>query len=361
MTLISFEKAERWERIDLRIRLETKLAHHAVRWKPLRYHKRPRIMATLWDMLIGSRSIANAVSNLRPDLVHCRGDIATVMARWASLPSNTRLLYDVRGFFSDERVETGSWRQGSIVDRVVRRMEANNLGRADGAVTLTRSAGVELRRRRPPLPSQRVIPTCADLTAYRPRPSGQKPEFGLVYSGSLGTWYMAKEMAAFGRSASNFLPEPTLFLTPQIQEALSAGIGPSWADVRAVEPGQVAHWLCRAQAMFFFIRPIPSKRASCPTKLAEGLASGLPIVCNRGVGDLDEVLEKENVGVLVDSFSEESYTKAWRRLKSLLDDSQLARRCRRLAESRYALERGVEAYQRLYLDLLSGVETRRVE
>jgi hypothetical protein len=172
---------------------------------------------------------------------------------------------------------------------------------------------------------------------------------------------MAKEMAAFGQSASNFMPEPTLFLTPQIQEALSAGIGPDWADVRAVEPGEVAGWLCRGRAMFFFIRPIPSKRASCPTKLAEGLASGLPIVCNRGVGDLDEILEKENVGVLVDSFSEESYAKAWRRLKSLLEDSELARRCRRLAESRYALERGVEAYQRLYLELLSGVEVRGVD
>jgi len=358
MTLVSFEKPERWKRTDLRTRLQTHLAGHSVRWKPLRYHKRPRVAATVWDILMGRRTIASEASRSMPNLVHCRGDIATIMARWAALPPSTHLLYDVRGFFSDERVETGSWRRGGLMDRVVRQMEGTNLRRADGAVTLTRSAGMELLRRRPSLPSHRVIPTCADLAVYQPRANGQKPEFGLVYSGSLGTWYMAKEMVAFARSAANFMREPPLFLTPQTREAQSAGIGADWADVRAVEPWEVASWLRRARALFFFIRPIPSKRASCPTKLAEGLASGLPIVCNRGVGDLDEVLERENVGVLVDSFSADAYTEAWRRLELLLQDPGLAHRCQRLAESRYSLELAVETYQRLYLDLLSDKSLR---
>lgn len=355
MTLVSFEKTERWGRTDLRSRMQTHLAAHTVRWRPLRYHKRPRIAATTWDVLRGSRTIAAEASRSVPDLVHCRGDLAMVMARAAALPASTRLLYDVRGFFSDERVESGSWRRGGLVDRAVRRMEIKNLRRADGAVTLTKWAAAELLRRRPSLPFQRVIPTCADLSRYRPRAGGDKPEFGLVYSGSLGTWYMAKEMAAFARSAANFMPEPTLFLTPQTREAQSVGIGTDWADVRAVEPGEVASWLGRARALFFFIRPIASKRASCPTKLAEGLASGLPIVCNRGVGDLDEVVEREHVGVLVDSFCDEAYTKAWRRLECLLRDPDLARRCRLLAETHYGLELGIEAYGQLYRELSASI------
>jgi len=354
MTLMSFEKSERWKETELRTRLQSNLARHTVRWTPLRYHKRPRVAATLWDVFKGMRMLSSEARKSRPDLIHCRGDVATVVARWASLPAGTRLLYDVRGFFSDERVETGSWRSRGFVDRVVRRMEAANLQRADGAVTLTALAGAELLSRRCSLLPHRVIPTCADLTVYRPRVAEERPEFGLVYSGSLGTWYMAEEMAAFGRSPSNFMPERTLFLTPQIRKALDAGIEPDWADVRTVAPGEAAQWLRRARAMFFFIRPIPSKRASCPTKLAEGLASGLPIVCNRGVGDLDEVIEKEKVGVLVDSFSADSYMKAWRNLESLLEDPELSRRCRRLAESRYGLDQGVDAYRHLYLELLSS-------
>jgi hypothetical protein len=72
------------------------------------------------------------------------------------------------------------------------------------------------------------------------------------------------------------------------------------------------------------------------------------------VGDLDEVVEKESVGVLVDSFSDDAYAKAWRRLEDLLQDPGLAHRCRRLAESRYGLDLGIEMYRQLYLELFAN-------
>jgi glycosyltransferase involved in cell wall biosynthesis len=124
--------------------------------------------------------------------------------------------------------------------------------------------------------------------------------------------------------------------------------------MRTVEPGAVPEWLRRASALFFFIRPIPSKRASCPTKFAEGLASGLPVVCNRGIGDLDDIIEREGVGVLVDGFSDAAYSDAALRLKGLLEDPGLSGRCRRLAETRYSVDLGVDAYHGLYTELVTG-------
>jgi glycosyltransferase involved in cell wall biosynthesis len=312
------------------------------------------LAGTLRDIVAGSKAIAEEFSRVEPAVVHCRGEVATVMARWARLPSTIRLLYDVRGFFSDERVETGSWQRGSLLDRAVRRMEGANLQRADGAVVLTRHAAEALRRRRPSLPSLRVIPTCADVSVFTPRTAGRKPEFGLVYSGSLGTWYMAEEMMAFARAAAGAVPGPTLFLTPQPEEVTRLGSAPEWAEIRAVQPGAVPEWLRRASALFFFIRPVPSKRASCPTKFAEGLASGLPVVCNRGIGDLDDIIEREGVGVLVDSFSDAAYSDAALRLKGLLEDPDLSGRCRRLAETRYSVDLGVDMYRQLYAELVAG-------
>jgi glycosyltransferase involved in cell wall biosynthesis len=365
ITLISFEKPERWRQANLRIATRERLGAHGVRWRPLPYHRRPRLPATLWDILVGSRVIAQEVGRSAPTLIHCRGDLAMLMARWSGPPPGTRLLYDVRGFFSDERVETGSWRRGSVIDRVVRRTEARNLRRAHGVVVLTAPAARTILQRRPSLPFHRVIPTCVDLSVFRPRAPGEVPKFGLVYSGSLGTWYMTKEMVEFARAAARFVPGTALFLTPQTEHARQFGATGDWAEVRTVEPDRVASWLRLGRGLFFFIRPIPSKRASCPTKFAEGLALGLPIVCNRGIGDLDEVLEKENVGVLVDSFSDSAYTEAGRRLQRLLEDPKLADRCRRLAETRYGLDLGTEAYCHLYRELWAAavdqVEDRKLE
>ncbi len=206
-----------------------------------------------------------------------------------------------------------------------------------------------------------MIPTCAEVSTFRPRVSGQKPEFGLIYCGSIGTWYMADEMMVFARLAAGIVPGPVLFLTQQPEELRRLGATPDWAEIRAAEPGSVAEWLRRGTALFFFIRPIPSKRASCPTKFAEGLASGLPVVCNRGIGDLDDIVEQEGVGILVDGFSEAAYSTAARRLKGLLEDPGLSNRCRHLAETRYSVALGVAAYHELYLELVAGATSPACE
>ncbi len=276
------------------------------------------------------------------------------MARWARLPSTCRFLYDVRGFFSDERVETGSWRRGSVLDRVVRRAEAANLERADGAVVLTQHAARMIRQRRPSLTALRVVPTCVDVSAFRPRTADRPPEFGLAYVGSAGTWYMADAMVAFARVAAGAGFRRALFLTPEPQHIVRRGATADWAEVKSVTPRAVAEWLPRATAMFFFIKPVPSKRASCPTKFAEGLASGLPVVCNRGIGDLDDIVEREGVGVLMDELSESAYFEALRRLEDLLRDPGLSARCRRLAVTRYSIRLGVGAYRELYGQLLAS-------
>lgn len=353
VTLVSFEKPANWMRVQMRDTLRERLEGHGIRWRPLRYHKRPRLAGTLRDIIAGCRVITREASRFGCTLVHCRGDIATIMARWAHLPSGVRFLYDVRGFFSDERVESGSWRRGGIVDRVVRCMETRNLERADGAVVLTRRAAEELRRRRPELSALGVVPTCADVSVFRPRATSEKPEFGLVYSGSLGTWYMAEEMVAFARSVAGTMAGRTLFLTPQPEVLGGLKSAPDWAELRSVAPGHVAGWLRRATALFFFIRPIPSKRASCPTKFGEALASGLPVICNRGIGDLDDIVEREGVGVLVDGFSQLDYASAAGRLRRLLQDPDLSARCRRLAESRYSVDLGVSAYRKLYGEIVT--------
>lgn len=352
ITLISFEKPERWVVAEPRARLAASLASAGITWRPLTYHKRPRLPATLLDVLAGSRRVRAEVRRSEADLVHCRGDVAMAMARGAGLPAGVRMVYDVRGLFSDERVETGSWTRGGLVDRVVRRAEAGNLRRADAVVVLTELAREALRARRPDLPPCRVIPTCADLAAFTPRPPGEQPEFGLAYCGSLGTWYMVREMAAFARVASAVVPGRVLVLTPHVEQARLAGFDPSWAEVREVPAHEVPRWLRRARALFFFIRPTPAKRASCPTKLAEALATGLPVVANRGVGDLDSVLESEGVGALVNGFTEEEYRRAAQRLADLLRDPATIARCRRLAERRYSLQAGVAAYHELYRALV---------
>jgi glycosyltransferase involved in cell wall biosynthesis len=275
------------------------------------------------------------------------------MARLAGLAPGVRLLYDVRGFFADERVEAGSWRRDGVLDRAVRQAETANLTRADGLVTLTRAAGADLRERRGSDLPHAVIPTCVDLSRFRPRAETEPPAFGLVYCGSLGSQYLTPEMVAFAQVAAKVISGRVLFLSREGDEARRAGASLDWAEVRSAAPNEVVGWLQRGQALFYLFRQGPSKRASYPTRLAEALACGLPVVCNRGLSDIDELLTSERVGVLVEDLTPEAYRGAALLLARLLEDPDTPRRCRRVAEERLGVEHGVRAYHDLYRELLS--------
>jgi hypothetical protein len=70
------------------------------------------------------------------------------------------------------------------------------------------------------------------------------------------------------------------------------------------------------------------------------------------------MLERANVGVLVDSFSEEAYRCAADRLRELLEDPTTKARCRRVAEEQFSLDRGIHDYYTLYETLASGLARR---
>jgi len=353
IALVSFEKADRWASAGERLTLQSRLRAAGIDWHPLRYHRTPRIPATLLDVVCGAAAIRRRSRAQTPAIVHCRGDVAMVMARWARPTPGTSLLYDVRGFFSDERVEGGSWKPGSVLDRAVRRLEAGNLRSARGLVVLTQAALDVLVERRAQPPPYRVIPTCAATDVFHPPTDHTPRRHGLVYSGSLGSVYMTEEIVAFARMASPLLGR-TLFLTPHVDLARRSGATASWADVKTVTPEQVPHELRTTRAAFFFCRPGPGRRASFPTKLAEALATGLPVVANRGIGDLDRILEQESVGVLVDDHTPAAHQHAIQDLSRLLADAATTGRCRRLAETRYSLAVGVSSYKELYEELARG-------
>jgi glycosyltransferase involved in cell wall biosynthesis len=97
-----------------------------------------------------------------------------------------------------------------------------------------------------------------------------------------------------------------------------------------------------------------SKLGSSPTRMAEILGCGLPVVANEGVGDVARIISEYRVGVLAEGPEPEAMTAAWSELTALLKDPELASRCRKAAEEVFSLESGTAAYARLYEQVLEG-------
>ena len=116
-TLISFEKRER-DSADARAALAQRLAARRIRWIPLRYRKRPRVPATLLDSIVGMHAVRGAHQTGKMEYVHCRGDVA--MPPWPAArtgPDTAACSMTCGAFSRKNRVETGSWARGGLVDR----------------------------------------------------------------------------------------------------------------------------------------------------------------------------------------------------------------------------------------------------
>jgi glycosyltransferase involved in cell wall biosynthesis len=125
-------------------------------------------------------------------------------------------------------------------------------------------------------------------------------------------------------------------------------LGDQAAEVRSAAPEAVPSMLHRHDIGLCLIHSSFSKRASAPTRFAEHLASGMPVVVTPGVGDLEAIVEEERVGVVLRSEDDRALTAAAERLRALAADPGVAERCRSVAEARFSLSGGVDRYADLY-------------
>ena len=362
--LISFEKSDDWANVAERERLARDIAASGIVWHPLRYHKRPTALATAWDIVCGIALGLWLVLRHRLRIVHARSYVSSVMALAIKRMTGIKYLFDMRGFWADEKLDSG-WPQDGRMYRLAKGFERRFLLEADHVVSLTHAALIEMQRfpylqeRMPPVT---VIPTCADLARFKHIPHERKGT-GLVmgYVGSVGR-YMFDEVAACFAELLRLRPDTHFLIVNRgehayIRERLAAAGVPAVAvELISATPADMPRQIARMDASIYFTKPVFSKQAMAPTKLAELLGCGVPCLGNAGVGDMAEVLEGDGVGVALRAFDHVSVAAGLAQLLALVADPATAARCVASAQKHFSLDEGVRRYAAVYRDL-SGETT----
>jgi glycosyltransferase involved in cell wall biosynthesis len=358
--LISFEKASDWRDNGRRTATERRLSEVGIRWHPLRYHKSPSAPATAYDVAFGTILAIALTLRHRLNIVHARSYVAGLIALAIKRATGAKFLFDMRGFWADERVDGGLWPKDGRLYRMAKALERRFLLAADHVVTLTHAAAAEIRRfpylsgKAPPIS---VIPTCADLDRFAIQGPPATSPFVLGYVGSVGTWYLLDEMLRCFRELQAIQPDARLLLVNRGEQALirdraaALDIDPSSMEIVAAEHRDMPGLIGRMTAGLALYAPSYSRIACAPTKLAEYLGCGVPVMGNTGVGDMAEVLRSRHVGVVLDDFSDKALRRGVRRLVELAREPGLQERCRRAAIDLFSLDQGVAAYQAIYDEL----------
>lgn len=363
--LISFEKPVTKDDGGVLATVQKRMADAGITWHPLRYHRRPSLAATAWDIAQGIRLGTELVRRHGLQLVHARSYVPSMMAVSIKKRLGIPYLFDMRGFWVDERVDAGLWRANGAMFRFAKRMEQRFLTNADAVVSLTHAAAEELGRfpylqtAPPPI---HIIPTCADLARFTPAPAPPADPFVLGYVGTVGNWYMFDETLECFKTLRRRLAGARLLVINRGEHdrvrALAAerGIDPGDISIVASSHADMPDHIRAMSAGILMARPAYSHIARAPTRLAEFLGCGIPCLANDGVGDVSRILENSNSGIVIRAFDAESRERAVNDLVALARSPDIAGRCAATAEAYFSVEAGAARYAEIYRTL--GVTAR---
>lgn len=373
ITLVSFEKPEMFEKNKSTIEQITQ--EHNIQWIPLRYHKNPPVLSTLYDIQILKSTIKKLHRKNSFHIVHCRGYITALAGEWMKKKYGVKFLFDMRGFFADERVDGGIWPLHHPLYKQIyqyfKRKEKDFFLNADHVISLT-EAGKNIIQGFHYIPSNwkcTVIPCCADLAhfntqniesssaaQFKEKYQLQRYKQKWFYLGSIGTWYMLPEMLDFFKVVLRHEPQSLMaFFTHEAAAniyslAEKKQIPKENILVTPLQRNEIPGIITLFDASVFFIKPVFSKKASSPTKQGEIMAMGIPIVCNAGVGDTEEIIQQYQAGAVIHEFTTEAYEAAYLQIiqRNYNREKAIEGAC-----AWYSLQTGVERYAGVYRELLN--------
>lgn len=365
-TLISFEKPDRYS--EEKSKIEALCNANNIHWKPLLYTKNPPVLSTILDIRKMKKNAFALHREKHFQLVHCRSYISALAGLKLKREKGVKLLFDMRGFWADERVEGKIWNLKNPLFKFIysyfKKKELTFFEQSDAIVSLTQIGKSEILswKLKQVTPDKiQVIPCCVDLKLFDPKEIDpdlvhkKKMEYQLNdqfivgYVGSIGTWYQLREMLLAFKHILHLKQQAVfLFVTkesPAIihSEAKELGINTDSIRVVAVQHQKVPSFISLFDCSIFFIRPSFSKKASSPTKQGEIMAMGIPLICNAGVGDTDEIVRRYNSGLVLKDTSEKTLSSF-----SLDFDGFDREKTMHGADEYFGLDHGVELYFSVY-------------
>ena len=365
-TIISFEKSKNSVKTK---ELEDELFSNNINWIKLKYRKNPPIISTLYDLFILFLTVKKLIKLPKVDLLHCRSYLTTIIGQKIKNKTGIPFIFDMRGFYADERVDGKIWPQENFLYRKVfkyfKKKEKQFLQESYSNICLTSQGKKEIESwDLSKLSPIHVIPCCTDGELFniknrkikREYIGLKKTDFIISYVGSTGTWYMLDEMLDFFKVLIEKKPSSIfLFVTKDnpnliFDKCLEKQIPKSSIVIKASSREMMPSYIGLSDFSIFFILPVYSKKASSPTKMGEIMNLGIPIICNSGVGDVDEIMEKTMPNLLVKNFTNEEYTRVSDIiLGNFIFDSK---KIISISDNYYSLNNGVKKYLDIYQEIL---------
>lgn len=304
------------------------------------------------------------------DTIHCRCYASTFVGLILKsiYPRDLKLIFDIRDFWLDTRIETRSIK---FPYRFLKLLEKKLYLKSNAFITLTDRAQQIIKTKFKSEVEGKdfyVIPCCADFSLFNEKKIRQErrveikkklllseKSFILGYLGSLGSDYLLEEMVQAFKVLLNLKKDSIfLFISNNGKDEVIKAFKKAELDLDllrfiSINRTEVPEYLSLLDLSIIFIRPSESKAGCSPTKLAELFAMNIPVVVNKHVGDMDNLisLNKNCSSLVTIPLSKKEIITNLKEVISLKNEYQKIRK----NSLNFSLETGIETYVSMYNNL----------
>ena len=372
-TILSCEKKERY--FLHKDEIEKLLKSFAIKWFPIFYHKKPPVLSSVYDVYQLKKKAKQLYAKEKFDMVHTRPGVPALIGLWMKKELGVKFLNDIREFYADSRVDGGIWDIKIFLYKRIyhffKQKENEAVERSDGIVCLTYTAEKIIKqwgqyKKNMPLT---VIPCSVDMnlfdrekvnmiqkSKFKNELNIQEDDFIISYLGSVGSWYLIDEMIRFFKIISDKIPAAKfLFISSGEHEAITQtahkhGLIANKIMVKQATRKEIPALLSFSKYSVFFIKPCYSKQSSSPTKHGEIMAMGIPVITNNGVGDVANIVQKYQSGIVLKELNEKEFNSVANIINegTTFDEHNI----RTGALEYYSLTNAIEKYKNIYKKII---------
>lgn len=232
------------------------------------------------------------------DIVHTRSYIPTVFILIPKLLKKFKLIFDIRGFWFDEKLEAGHI--SSLNYYFLKILEKYLFTFADEIITLSNvSKKIILEKFNLDKKKIHVIPTFTNFRKFKNNfKNTPKNKIIFGYIGNMGMNYEFEKVIKFFEKFDKINNNWKLIIANNqiskipLEEKL---LFKKKIMLKKVKFLQMNEFYSKIDICIYFLNHKFSKKASCPTKLGELIATNTPFITNSKIGDINHIISKIKV------------------------------------------------------------------
>ncbi len=367
--LITFEQKE-YELVQSeKNRVKTELRKKGIYWYPLKWHSgHLKLFLKAWDF-ITSLFLSILIRLIYQTKIVI--SLGTVAGSFAYLLSRMLLMKSFIYQFerhSEFLKDFGIWKGSTISFSLLNYLESISGNNSEWIATGTNHM-LERLKREGAKGKTYLLPSCVDENIFdfriqdrnKLRKSlGIDDRLVIIYVGKFGgIYYNLEDITSFLHNWKVEFPQSFfIILTPQNQDEIRKALGMKGINsessfVGIADYSEVPSWISASDLGLVAVPSLPSQKFRSPIKVGEYLCCGIPYIVGQGISEDDVVAKKNNVGIVLSSYTRSGIIQGKPTLNQLIDENRLSQRTRcRLAGIEY---RGFSTLKRTGAEIFDDI------